>query len=121
MASYSNTSAVTFPVPSDDWADPTFVGIWTAATGGTFLGRVGLSNDVDAPTDGATVSFAATMLVVEISNDDFTVAGAQQALNGYISGTRYISLHSADPGTDGSNELSGNDYARVAIASTAWS
>ena len=28
----------------------------------------------------------------------------------------YVALHSADPGDDGSNELSGNGYARVAMS-----
>jgi hypothetical protein len=35
----------------------------------------------------------------------------------------YVSLHSADPGLTGANELSGNGYARVAVApgTGSWS
>jgi hypothetical protein len=32
------------------------------------------------------------------------------------SGSIYVSLHSADPGATGASELSGNAYARVAVA-----
>ena len=34
--------------------------------------------------------------------------------------TRYIGLHSADPGATGASELSGNGYARVAVAHDIW-
>lgn len=39
------------------------------------------------------------------------IIGASQA-----AATRYVGLHSADPGATGANELSGNGYARAAIA-----
>lgn len=46
-------------------------------------------------------------------------AGAALAFNsGFVSGNRYISLHSSDPGTTGANELSGSNYARLALSAS---
>ena len=39
---------------------------------------------------------------------------------GLIGATVYISLHSAAPTNAGKNELAGNAYARVAVASANW-
>jgi len=39
----------------------------------------------------------------------------------WITGTnKYVSLHSADPGGTGTNELTGNGYARPLIAPAGW-
>lgn len=47
----------------------------------------------------------------------FTVATRNSALTNISSLGAYISLHTADPGTTGANEVSGGSYARV---QTTW-
>ena len=49
----------------------------------------------------------------------FTNAAKATMVDALLSGTIYVSLHTATPGTDGANELSGNDYARQLTAFTA--
>ena len=65
----SNTAAISFPTPTGAWSDPTHVGIWDAATGGNLLMTGALAADVDAPTDGATVSIAAGALTLTLTTD----------------------------------------------------
>jgi hypothetical protein len=45
-------------------------------------------------------------------------AGETAMLNGLMTGGVYVSLHTADPGTSGTNELSGNGYARQSVSWT---
>ena len=115
MATARNTAAFDFPTPTGTQQDPTQVSIMTAATGGTELYRDDLDADVDAPTDGATVRFAAGVLIIEIPNGDATTAGAIRALEGLLDGTVYVRLLQAS-----NTELSGNGYARVARALSTW-
>ena len=120
MAEASNTAAIEFPPPTSDWDDPTHVGLFATSDGTVFLGSSALTDDVDAPTTGAAVSFAANALEIEVPDGELASQGSNRAVNGIINGTVYVSLHSASPGSTGTNELSGNGYARVAIASSAW-
>lgn len=48
-----------------------------------------------------------------------SITEANQALS--TTGWAYLSLHSADPGTTGANELSGGTYARATVAWNAAS
>ena len=41
-------------------------------------------------------------------------AGKNLMLDGLATGVTFVSLHTADPSTDGSNEVSGGSYARKA-------
>lgn len=49
-----------------------------------------------------------------------TIATTQQrenvAVNGYAAAAAYVSLHTADPGTTGTNEVSGGGYARAPLS-----
>lgn len=121
MADRSNTATIQFPTPTAAWADPTHFGIWTASSGGSFLGGEALTTNVDAPSTGDDVEFGAGNLTVEIPDGDFTATGAGRGLDGFLAGTLYISLHSGAPGNNGADELSGGGYARVAIAAAGWS
>ena len=120
MAFARNTNVVQFPTPqSGGWSAPTHFGLWTEATAGTFLGSSPVDGSPEAPAIGADVEFGATQLVIEIPNGELTNDGATRAVQGFVNaGTIYVSLHSSAPGTTGANELSGNEYARVAVA--AW-
>ena len=123
MATATNTAAITFPVPNAAGQDPTHVTLKTASTGGDTLWVDSLDNNPDAYTIGATVAFQASQFSITItaSGNALTDDGATACLNSIIAGTRYVALHMGDPGANGTaNELTGSDYARVAIASTAW-
>lgn len=54
---------------------------------------------------------------------DLPIAGQNAALNAIVTTgtTYYLSLHTADPGLTGANELSGGSYARQAIIFAAAS
>lgn len=47
----------------------------------------------------------------------YTVAAENAAIGAVATAATYISLHTADPGTTGANEVTGGTYARVA---TTW-
>lgn len=49
----------------------------------------------------------------------FTTAIKNAMLDAGLGASEWVSLHTADPGTDGSNELSGNGYGRVQVELTA--
>lgn len=117
----SNSGALTFgPATGSNWAEAGYFGVWDAETDGNFLG-------------GGAVSVARTVLVGEyaewaIGELDVT-CGAQwgndfrdSILNALLRNTAlvvaqaYMSLHSGDPGGTGANELSGNNYGRVAMS-----
>ena len=122
MATATNTAVVQFPTPTGSWGTVTHYGIWSLATGGVFLGGGQLSAQ-RTPGSGSDVEFAAEELDFVVGNGDFTNAAGQDAIRGALSGNGartnfHISLHSGDPGDDGSNEISGNAYARVALALT---
>lgn len=54
---------------------------------------------------------------------DFPAGSADAAGEAVLSHTTtyYLSLHTADPGTTGANEVTGGSYARQAITVAAWS
>ena len=121
MATRDNISAITFPTPTAAWLAPTHYSLWTSMTGGTFLGATPLTGTPAAPAIGATVSFAAGALDITVPDGELSSVGGGRAAAGITSSTVYVSLHSSDPGDDGSNELSGGGYARVAVATGGWS
>lgn len=43
-------------------------------------------------------------------------AGKNLMLDGLAGGVSFVSLHTADPSTDGSNEVSGGSYTRESVA-----
>ena len=121
MATVDNVSVIQFPTPNAAWDQPTHFGVWSAASGGDFLGGSALGSTVTAPAIGADVEFAAGALDIEIPDGEFTTDGADLAIAGFIGTALYVSLHSSNPGSSGNNELSGGNYARVMVASAGWS
>ena len=112
----SNNAVITFPTPTSAWTTPTYVGIWSAETSGTFYGSSALTGTVTQPQIGATVSFPVGTLEIQVSGELVT-AGETLLLDEFLGATSaadtfYVSLHNGSPGNDGANELSGGDYAR---------
>ena len=98
MASAVNINVIQFPTPGAEWGRPSDYGLWTASSGGTFLGSDSLTSTVSAPPSGSDVEFAAGALTIEIPNGEFSAAGARIALVAYLSnGTGTSTL--ADGGT----------------------
>ena len=121
MATATNTAIIQYAQPIGNWTTPTHYGFWTSATGGTWLGGDALTSSVVQPTTGANVNFAATALTITVPDGEFAAAGSRRAVEQGILGISvYVSLHSADPGTTGASEITGNAYARVAVASSGW-
>lgn len=118
MAIATNDNVVQYPEPSPNaWPEVDHVGLWTAATGGTFLGGGDLTTAV-TPGAGDDVRFAVGDLDIVLTTAGISTMGEIRALQGYVgsTGSVYVSLHSGDPGETGANEINGNAYARVAVA-----
>ena len=113
-----NTAAVGFPQPSAGGQDPTHFGI---RRGGVFLLGRPLTDDVAAFLTGANVRFPAEMLVLTLPAGQWTAAGALDILEYYLdNNATEVSLHDDDPGDNGANELTGNNYARVTVPAGGW-
>ena len=80
----------------------------------TLLIARSLSQAVSQPQSGSDVEFAAGMLDLEIPIGQWAAAGALRALTNFLTGTLYVAL------LTNAVELSGNGYARVAIAQGGW-
>ena len=124
MSKISNTNPVVFAATSGDAHS---FGLWTQASGGTFLRGVALTSDPAALGANERYRFNAGALEVTVTDNDAlsrrmvraAVGSSGDGANGALTnGTVYVSLHSAAPGTTGANELSGSGYARVQV--TAW-
>jgi len=111
-----NTATVSFPTASGDWTEATHLGLWDADTAGNFLWGGALTN-ARTVLSGEGAELAVGALDASISTA-FSAATRTAMLDALLGNTAlayaalWISLHSADPGTDGSNELSGGGYGR---------
>ena len=120
MASITNKSVLQFPTPTANWSAPTHFGLWSSASSSSstaFLGSTPVTGTVSAPEADSVVQFAIDALTVTVPNGEFTDVGVNKMINGLVESMVYVSLHSASPGSDGSNELSGSAYARVSVSS----
>lgn len=130
-AVYENRQTVQFPAPSGNpWPAIGRWGLYSAATGGDLLFDVDIT-DTAAPGVGADVEAVAE--AIGWSFTGLTAAGSIAAMmEGLVSGTRYLSLHTGDPGTtgaraiftdgvvwNGSNE-SGKTLVQVQAAAAQW-
>ena len=124
MATATNSGAITWEAAPqtaiDGNADATHIGLWTALTNGNFLGGEAIGTDLSALILGEKYSIAASGLTITVPNTDYTSAGGQRVVGGMVSTIIYVSVHSADPGGTGANEIT--DLARVSIAAgaTGW-
>ena len=114
-----NTAVVQFATPTSTWGDPTHFGLWA---GTNFLYGAPLDVNVSAPAVGGDVSFVANKIVVTITGTTigYTDAGHERMLLGLVTPVVQVSLHTADPGATGDNELTGRPYARITVAAASW-
>ena len=104
-AEYENRQTIQFPQPTGGaWNAISDWGLYTALTSGQLLLTVDVSPDTAAPQIGADVAAAAEAIAVGITG--VTTAGSLAMLQtGLLSGTRYLTLHTASPGTTGANVI----------------
>ena len=120
MASITNKNVLQFPTPTANWLAPTHFGLWSSATStdsGAYLGSTPVTGTVSAPETDSVVQFAIDALTVTIPNGEFTDVSVTRMFNGLVDIMVYVSLHSANPGSSGANELTGNAYTRVSVSS----
>lgn len=116
----SNTSAVVFPTATGNWTQATYGGLWDAATLGNFLFGGALTANITV-LNAEIARFAAGAFDISMTGK-FGTTTIHNIINALLRNTSlqvaqaYASLHSGDPGTSGTNELSGNNYARVAMS-----
>lgn len=123
----TNSAAIVFPTLTATISSATHMGFWDASTSGNFLWGT--------PTDKSFL-LAMTSGSIPTFNAGTVSITARGGLSSYLShkwlnhvfrntafttpGTSlYASLHTSTPGLAGSNEISGNGYARVQV-STNW-
>ena len=114
MAFARNTNAISFANVQEV---PTDLGIWTASNGGSLLGS-STATITPTPVVGDTVTFDALEIEIEIPDGEFTDDGSNKAVDGFISGTVYLALHTDSPTT--SNQVSVDSNNRKSIASGGW-
>lgn len=104
-AEYENQSLIQFPQPTGGaWPAIAKWGLWDAQTSGNLLYDVDVSPDTAAPQIGADVEAAAEALGWSFTG--VPNAGSIAAMkSGLLSGTRYITLHTGNPGTTGANVI----------------
>ena len=115
MATATSNAVIQFPTPSGSWT-ANEVGLYDGSGGSANLlwtkavtiGTIASGDDVEIASGSAVFTLSVT------SSTEITEAGAQDCLEGLISGTTYVGL--LNSGT----EISGNGYARVAVAAAAW-
>ena len=115
MATGRNTARIIFNNHPN--VDPTHYSLWTALTGGTYLGGDAISQNVRQPQTGDTVAFPAGMLIVDFPHGELTEPMMIRALNGALAGNIYIQTHSAAQGANGTdNVIPGQTRAVIALA-----
>ena len=99
---YENREEVSFPEPTGAaWSPIGYWGLYSAQTGGTLLFDVDIT-DTTAPQIGADITSPAEGIGYAFSG--LSNAGSLAALqSGLFSGTRYLTLHTGDPGATGAN------------------
>lgn len=95
--------------------DITHIGIHTGSSGtGGFLFSFALTNNPAALVLGETVKFDAGDLVITYTPpSNMHARAAVDVLEAILSGQRYLSYHTSNPGNTGSSSISGIAYTSV--------
>ena len=121
MATATNTAGIQYGVATTAGTDVTHYGLFTAASGGTFLLGDAITGNPSPIAIGERYQFAASALVLTLPEGDFTPAAAARAIQGFVDeGTVYVSLHSGDPGGTGASELTDTWYSRQSVVAAGW-
>ena len=121
MAVARNNIVITFPTPSAEW-DVTHWGLFLHSTDND-PEDFALGDNLGSPQTipaGSTVTFPISNISITIPNGDATNVGSDRAVDGFIAGTLYLSLHGSNPGSTGAGEISGGNYSREPITSSQW-
>jgi hypothetical protein len=123
-----NTSALTFSAPTGS-ATLTHVGCWDAASAGSFLFAAALTNSKQVNNGDPGPQFPAGDFDLSFTGA-WSSALADAVINWLLRGQAFlslgadifVSLHTANPGTTGANEVTGGNYARASItrATASW-
>ena len=107
MATATLSQIINFPDSVSGGETATHWGLWTELTGGKFLCGGSLAASVGPLTTNQNFRFASGSIVVtQATSANLSATGATRILqNGLLAGTRYVSIHSEDPGNTGANEI----------------
>ena len=121
-AASANTNVEVQPTATGNWSQSTYAGLFDAATSGNFLLGAQLTA-AKTVLDGEQARMAAGAFDVSFAGmDEFGSTTLDNMLKAILNNTElvvtqaYLSLHSASPGQNGANELSGSAYARIAAS-----
>ena len=120
MAQASNSNLVQFPAATIAGVDVTHIGLRTAQNAGDFLGGKAVSGNPSAIAIGQRFQIAAGEIDVVVANGDFQAVMAEKFVRGGILGGLWVSLHTANPGNNGANEVNESWYNRVQVAQADW-
>ena len=99
-------------------ADATHFGFWTAAVNGIWLGGTPINTNPTPLAANDRYQFGVSAIGLTFPRGEWQEAMAQRSAAGGVAGTLYISIHSADPGITGANEIPNS--SRVVILSSEW-
>ena len=126
MATATNDNQLQSAQPTASWGAVSHLSLHKSATGSTtYIGFTALDTS-RTPAIGQRIQFAAGAIDIVINDQgtggEFGSYGAEQALEGiFDSGTIYVGLHTAAPGTNGTtSEVSGGGYSRISEGNANW-
>ena len=115
MAAGTNDAAINFPTVTTGGQDITQGALYESASGSNLLyGPIDLTNDPAALGAGGSYTVPVGDLDITIAaTSPLSERGARRELTGLLNGV-YVGL------LQGGSELSGDNYARVFVAASAW-
>lgn len=113
---YRVTGAENFPEPTAAWLGITHWALYSAATSGVRYLTYPNGGDMDAADIGASVGFDANSIGWGFTGK-VTQAGSLKCCNeGLLAGTRYLTIHTAEPSDTGSNRIDDP----IQVSSSQW-
>ena len=115
-----NTAAANFPSPSAVLQDPMYMGMYDsqAVGSGNLLLTTAFAGNPEPPGIGAPFGFDAGQIDLGRTAASKVIGRGQRAAfeEGLVSGTRYFSVHSAEPGDQGGSQIDDS----VLVAASLW-
>ena len=110
---YVNSGVLNFADPTSAGVAITHWGMYDAANAGNLLLDYELASALAAPQVGASVGFDAGAIGWGFSGAVTEMGSRACCSAGLLSGTRYLSIHTDDPGTAGDNAVANEDPIQV--------
>ena len=118
MAIANNKAVVAFAADAvASGEDATHFAVWRD---GAVKARAAINTDPAPITAGQFYQFAAGRLEIELPAGALSPGGAVDALNGVLSAETQVSLHSGDPGEDGSAHELTTVATRAPVPADGW-